>query len=176
VALAAIRTARLLTGRSLDLRRHPLEGLATAPQGRSRRPRVSLRLMLANRPSPAAPLGARERAMLPLGSAPRCVARNSSASLLLTVGRCKTDQHGQGQRVAVWANPTEPGFCPAAALDAWLAHRRTAADLDWMATAASRAEWPLFCAVTKAGKVTGSKLPDKAVVRLLKRGAVARLA
>jgi hypothetical protein len=41
VALAAIRTARLLTGRSLDLRRHPLEGLATAPQGRSRRPRVS---------------------------------------------------------------------------------------------------------------------------------------
>jgi hypothetical protein len=132
--------------------------------------------MLANRPSPAAPLGARERAMLPLGSAPRCVARNSSASLLLTVGRCKTDQHGQGQRVAVWANPTEPGFCPAAALDAWLAHRRAAADLDWMATAASRAEWPLFCAVTKAGKVTGSKLPDKAVVRLLKRGAVARLA
>ena len=93
-----------------------------------------------------------------------------------TVGRCKTDQHGPGQRVAVWANPTEPGFCPAAALDAWLAHRRTAADLDWMATAASRAEWPLFCAVTKAGKVTGSKLPDKAVVRLLKRGAVVRLA
>jgi integrase len=91
--------------------------------------------------------------------------------LLLTIGRSKTDQHGAGQRVAVWANPKEPGFCPAAALDAWLAHRRTAADLDWTASAASRAERPLFCAVTKAGKVTGTKLSDKAVVRLLKQAA-----
>jgi hypothetical protein len=31
--------------------------------------------------------------------------------------------------VAVWANPAEPGFCPVAAPDAWLAHRRTAPDL-----------------------------------------------
>ena len=59
------------------------------------------------------------------------VERVPDKGLLLTIGRSKTDQHGKGQRVAVWANPTEPGFCPAAALDAWLAHRRTAPDLDW---------------------------------------------
>jgi hypothetical protein len=57
--------------------------------------------------------------------------------LLLTIARSKTDQHGQGQRVAVCAKPTEPGVCPAAALDAWLAHRRTAPDLDWTATTAA---------------------------------------
>jgi hypothetical protein len=59
--------------------------------------------------------------------------------LLVTVARSKTDQHGAGQRVAVWANPAEPGFCPEAALAAWLAHRRTAADLNWTAASASRA-------------------------------------
>jgi hypothetical protein len=87
--------------------------------------------------------------------------------LLVTVARSKTDQHGAGQRVAVWANPSEPGFCPAAALEAWLAHRRTAADLDWTAAPASRAEQPLFCAVTKAGRITGARLSDKAVARLM---------
>jgi hypothetical protein len=62
--------------------------------------------------------------------------------LLVTVARSKTDQHGAGQRVAIWAevakvppasaggmppegNPAEPGFCPAAALEARLAHRST---------------------------------------------------
>ena len=79
--------------------------------------------------------------------------------LLLTIGRSKTDQHGAGQRVAVWANPKEPGFCPAAALDAWLAHRRTAADLDWTASAASRAARPLFCAITKAARSPGPNCP-----------------
>ena len=77
----------------------------------------------------------------------------------------------RGKRVAVWANPTEPGFCPAAALEAWLAHRRTAPDLDWTASPTSRAERPLFCAVTKAGRVTGERLSDKAVARLIKQAA-----
>ena len=71
--------------------------------------------------------------------------------ILLTIARSKTDQHGQGQRVAVCANPTEPGFCPVVALDAWLRHRREAPDLDWTASASLRAERPLFCAVTRAG-------------------------
>jgi hypothetical protein len=44
-----------------------------------------------------------------------------------------------------------------AALEAWLVHRRTAADLDWTASAASRAERSLFCAVSKTGRVTGEK-------------------
>lgn len=34
-----------------------------------------------------------------------------------------------------------------------------------------RAGRPLFCAVTKGGKVTGEKLSDKAVVRLVKQAA-----
>ena len=91
--------------------------------------------------------------------------------LLLTIRRSKTDQAGAGQRVAVCANPAEPGFCPAAALDAWLAHRRTSPDLDWTTTASLRAERPLFCAVTKTGTLTGQALSDKAVVRLIKQAA-----
>ena len=92
--------------------------------------------------------------------------------LKLLVRRSKTDQHGAGQDIAVWANPDQPGFCPLAALDAWLVHRRTAADLDWTASAASRAERPLFCAVSKTGRVTGESLSDKAVARLVKQAAL----
>ena len=93
--------------------------------------------------------------------------------LLLTIARSKTDQHGAGQCVAVHANAAEPGFCPAAALEAWLVHRRTAPDLDWTATETARAARPLFCAVTKAGRVTGTKLSDKTVARLVKEAAEA---
>ena len=70
------------------------------------------------------------------------------------------------------ANPADPGFCPAAALDAWLRHRREAVDLDWTASPSTRAERPLFCAVTKAGRLTGNKLSDKAVARLVKQAAL----
>jgi site-specific recombinase XerD len=206
VALAAIRTAHLLAGRSIDLR-HPrlamvLEGVTRSKGVRPRRqaaPAVPglLRLMLAKRPAQARPLGtreatvareaivARERAMLLLGFGAALrraelvglrlgdVERVPDKGLLLSIGRSKTDQHGKGQRVAVCANPTEPGFCPAAALDAWLVHRRTAPDLDWTASATARAERPLFCAVTKTGQVTGAPLSDKAVVRLIKQAAAA---
>jgi len=58
---------------------------------------------------------------------------------LIGYTRVSTDQHGTGQRVAVHANPSEPGCCPAAALEAWLRHRREAHDLDWTASAAMRA-------------------------------------
>ena len=95
--------------------------------------------------------------------------------LLLTIARSKTDQHGAGQRVAVHyslkpCTPTRPSLAAARPrLDAWLRLRRAAPDLDWSASATMRAERPLFCAVTKAGKVTGEKLSDKAVVRLVKQ-------
>ena len=36
---------------------------------------------------------------------------------------------------------------------------------------ASDAERPLFCGLTKAGRLTGTKLSDKAVVRLVKQAA-----
>jgi len=142
-----------------------------------------LRLLLAARPARDTAIGARDRAMLLLGFG--AALRRSELvaltigdaetipgrGLLLTIGRSKTDQHGAGQRVAVHANPAEPGCCPAEALDAWLRHRRDAPDLDWTASATTRAERPLFCAVTKAGKLTGQGLSDKAVVRLVKQAA-----
>jgi len=193
VALAAIKTAHLLAGRSLDLR-HPrlamvVDGITRAKGVRPHRqaaPAVPdvLRLLLATRrPSSTSPLGARDRAMLLVGFG-AALRRSELVALTLgdgetvperglrlTVRRSKTDQHGAGQAIAVWANPQDPGFCPLAALDAWLAHRRRAADLDWTASEAARAERPLFCAVTKAGAVTGAPLSDKAVARLVKQAA-----
>ena len=178
VHLAAIRTAHLLAGLSVDLR-HPrlamvVEGVTRSRGTRPRRqaaPAVPgvLRLMISARPSPDTPLGARDRAMLLVGFG---AALRRSELVALTLGdvetvpgrglkllvrRSKTDQHGAGQDIAVWANPDQPGFCPLAALDAWLIHRRAAADLDWTASAASRAERSLFCAVSKTGRVTGEK-------------------
>ena len=76
VALAAIKTAHLLAGLSLDLR-HPrlamvMEGVTRTKGVRARRqatPAVAgvLRRLLAARPAAATPLGARDRAMLLLG-------------------------------------------------------------------------------------------------------------
>jgi len=192
VHLAAIKTAHLLAGLSLDLR-HPrlamvVEGVTRSKGVRPRRkaaPAVPdvLRLLLAARPAPGEAIGARDRAMLLLGFG-AALRRSELVALtigdvetipgrgiMLTIKRSKTDQAGAGQRVAVHANSAEPGCCPAAALGAWLGHRRDAPDLDWTASATTRAERPLFCAVTKAGKVTGEKLSDKAVVRLVKQAA-----
>ena len=193
VHLAAIRTAHLLAGRSLDLR-HPrlamvLEGVIRSRGARPNRqaaPAVPgvLRLMLAARPSPGTPLGARDRAMLLLGFSAALrrselvalslgdVETVPGRGLMLLIRRSKTDQHGTGQRVAVHANPGEPGFCPVAALARWMEHRRAGPDLDWTAGAATRAERPLFCAVTRAGRVAGEKLSDKAVARLVKQAAL----
>ena len=71
------------------------------------------------------------------------------------------------------SGPTRPSraSAPPPRSTRWLAHRRTAADLDWTATPTARAERPLFCAVTKTGRVTGEALSDKAVARLVKQAA-----
>lgn len=192
VHLAAIKTAHLLAGLSLDLR-HPrlamvVEGVTRSKGVRPRRqaaPAVPgiLRLLLAARPTGENPIGARDRAMLLLGFG-AALRRSELVALtigdvetvpgrgiMLTIRRSKTDQVGAGQRVAVHANPADPGCCPTVALEAWLQHRRDAPDLDWTATANTRAARPLFCAVTKAGKLTGQGLSDKAVVRLVKQAA-----
>ena len=192
VHLAAIKTTHLLASLSLDLR-HPrlamvIDGVTRSKSVRPRRkaaPAVPgvLRLLLAARPPSENPIGARDRAMLLLGIGAalrrsKLVALTTGdveivpgRGLLLTISRTRSDQVGAGQRVAVHANPAEPGCCPAAALDVWLRHRREAPDLDWTASATMRAGRPLFCAVTKAGKVTGERLSDKAVVRLIKQAA-----
>ena len=71
--------------------------------------------------------GLRDRALLALGFAG---AFRRSELVALTLGdvetvpgrglrilvrRSKTDQHGAGQAIAVWANPDQPGVCPLAA-------------------------------------------------------------
>lgn len=192
VHLAAIRAAHLLAGLSLDLR-HPrlamvLEGISRTTGKRPRRKVAAavpdvLRRMLDTCPAPTTPRGARDRAMLLLGFG---AALRRSELVALTLGdveavagrglrvlvrRSKTDPHGLGQDIAVWANPADPVFCPAAAFSAWLAHRSGAPDLNWSASPSAHAEAPLFCAVTKAGRVTGTSLSDKAVARLVKQAA-----
>jgi site-specific recombinase XerD len=165
VHLAAIRTAHLLAGLSLDLR-HPrlamvVEGVTRAKGVRPRRqaaPAVPgvLRLMLAQRCAPDTPRGtreaivARERAMLLLGFG---AALRRSELVALTLGdvetvpgrglrvlvrRSKTDQQGQGQTIAVWANPAEPAFCPLVALDTWLIRPIAAPPLTWTGPPAPR--------------------------------------
>jgi integrase len=192
VDLAAIRTAHLLAGVPLDLHDPRLvlvvEGITrrrgTRP-GKQAAPAVPdvLRLLLAACAPAGTALGARDRAMLLLGFG--AALRRSELvtlhlgdvepvpgrGLRLLVRRSKTDQHGQGQQVAIWANPGEPLFCPAAALDAWLAHRTKARDLDALPSEEAQQERPLFCAVTKAGRPTGAALSDKAVARLVKGAA-----
>jgi integrase len=189
VGLAAIRTAHRLAGVPLDLRHATLamvlEGITRSTGVRPRRqaaPAVPdlLRRLLATRPTSENPLGARDRAMLLLGFG-AALRRSELVALTLgdlvpvpgrgvqlTLRRSKTDQQGRGDLVAVTANPLDPAFCPATALVAWLAHRRGAHDCGG---GGSDAEQPLFCAVTKGGTVTGTKLSDKAVVRLVKQAA-----
>ncbi len=142
----------------------------------------ALRLMLAACAAPENPLGARDRAMLLLGFGAALrrselvglamgdISAVPGRGLVLTIRRSKTDQQGRGQQVAVWANPAEPAFCPATALDAWLGFRGRAPDLRG---GSSDAERPLFCGLTKAGRLTGTGLSDKAVVRLIKQAAEA---
>jgi integrase len=198
VDLAAIATAHRLAGVPLDLRdarlAPVLEGIARTKGARPQRqaaPAVPdvLRAMLAALGSETAPvkdaLLARDRAMLLLGFG---AALRRSELVGLTIGdvtvvpgrglrilvrRSKTDQQGRGQTVAVWANPAEPGFCPAAALERWLAHRHQAADMQEADSETARAERPLFCGLTKAGRLTGVALSDKAVVPLVKQAASA---
>src|SRR5215217_745100 len=176
VDLAAIRTAHRLAGIPLDLRdarlSPVLEGIARTKGARPQRqaaPAVPdvLRAMLAALGSDSASrkdaLLARDRAMLLLGFGAALrrselvglsigdVTAVPGRGLRILVRRSKTDQLGRGQTVAVWANPAEPGFCPAAALEAWLAHRHQAEDLQDTDGEPARAARPLFCGLTKAG-------------------------
>jgi site-specific recombinase XerD len=195
--LAAIGAAHQLAGIPLDLRQPAfamvLEGIT---RSRGRRPKRQatpavpdlLRQLLATRPDAEHPLGARDRAMLLLGFA-GALRRSELVALtladvtavpgrgfVLTIARSKTDQQGRGEQVAIAANPADPDFCPQTALQAWLAHRHQGVDLDaGVADAdnpvADRAARPLFCAVSKIGRVSGAALSDKAVVRLVKQAA-----
>jgi integrase len=193
VALAAIAAAYRLSGLALDLN-DPLlgptvEGITrdkgTRP-GRVAAPAVPavLRAMLAQLSTDAGPraaLCARNRVMMLLGfgAAMRrseLVALNigdvelvDDKGVVVHVRRSKTDQQGQGAETAICRNPAEPELCPAEALKAWLALWRKPPEM----AAKEWAAQPLFCAVTRGGIITGQRLSDKAVVRLVKALAAA---
>ena len=193
VDLAAIRTAHHLAGIALDMR-HPalalvVEGITRAKGIRPARqaaPAVPdvLRLLLASCGRAGGALAARDRAMLLLGFAAalrrselvalrlRDAEMVAGRGVRLLIRRSKTDQHGQGQQVAVCANPADPLLCPVIALEAWLACRHHARDLDGSTAESIRRERPLFCAVTKSGTPTGAILSDRAVARLVKAAAL----
>jgi site-specific recombinase XerC len=179
VHLAAIATAHRLGGLPLDLK-HPriamvLEGVARTKGRRPMRQAIAilpetLRRMLDAQPD--TPLGLRNRAMLLIGYGAALrrselvaldvgdVVEVPQRGLKLLVRRSKTDQRGDGEEIAIWS-ATDPAFCPVHAWQDWLAVR-----------AATKAEAPLFCGILKNGRVTGKRLSDKAVERLV--GAAAQ--
>ena len=194
VALAAIRTAHQLAGVALDLSqprfRMTLEGVVRSRGVRPTRqaaPAVPdvLAKMLGALPAPESPLGIRNRAMLLLGFGAALrrselvglrlgdVEKVAGRGLTVLVRRSKTDPHGKGQRVAIWGNPLDPRTCPAASLERWLALRERAPDFAQCFSAEARAALPLFCGLSKAGRLAGTALSDKAVARLVKSAAAA---
>jgi integrase len=187
VALAAIATAYRLAGHPFDAKIPALAGVVegitrtrgAAPERQARPATLEiLQAMLAAcgpYQGKGAALAARNRAMLLLGFGAalrrqELVGLNladvelvEGRGIMVKLRRSKTDQHGEGQGIAVPANEGEPDLCPARALKSWLVHRLTAGDIEGDAK-----DKPLFCAVTRFGIVTGLRLSDKAVVRLVK--------
>lgn len=174
VHLAAIVAAHRLVGLSLDPG-HPaiallLDGVrrrkGTRP-ARQAAPISPAMLAAMVRAQPADPLGLRNRAILlaGFGGALRrseIVALNAGdvafidgKGVVLTVRRSKTDPQGAGAAVAIWRSD-DPDLCAPGALHRWLAHR-----------AAGHADDPLFVGLRASGAMTGRRLSDKAVARLV---------
>jgi integrase len=192
VALAAIATAYRLAGHGLDLRDPHLapvvEGITRDKGVKPTRQAIPVGPeLLSKMVEPKtdeifrAALCARDRAMLLVGFG-GALRRSELVGLTLgdvelvegrgvivMISRSKTDQHGAGQNVAIYANPDVPNLCPARALEAWLSFRRKAEDME----TSEPEKRPLWCAVSKGGVITGQALSDKAVVRLVKAAAVA---
>ena len=178
VHLAAIAAAHRLAGVPVDLK-HPrislvLDGLARGQAGRPVRQAAPVLLgtledLLVTQPP--GPLGVRNRAMLLIGYGAALrrselvaltigdVARVPGRGIEVAVRRSKTDQHGRGEAIAIWAADREE-LCALRALDAWLSVRGTRSP-----------DEPLFCGVLKNGRVTGKALSDKAVERLMRDSA-----
>jgi len=151
-----------------------------------------LRRMLESCPFPRSPktaaaaLAARHRAMLLIGFgaglrraelvalAVGDVAIVAERGLTVLIRRAKSDQQGEGRRIAIHANPADPEFCPVVAFERWLAVRATGPDWDPppdVTPESWRHDRPLFCGIGKAGTLKGRKMADLVVARLLKQAA-----
>jgi integrase len=119
---------------------------------------------------PATLLGTRDAALLLVGFAgafrrSELVALDvadlafSTEGLTVTIRRSKTDQEGQGRKVAI-PYGSNPQTCPVRAARAWL-------------TAGEIAEGPVFRAINRHGTVQPGRLSDKAVALVVKRAAEA---
>lgn len=180
VHLAAIVTAHRLVGLSLDpghpsiavlldgIRRR--KGVRPARQATPITPGLLRRMV---RVQPDSVLGLRNRAMLLAGFG-GALRRSEIVALdvgdvtfvdgkgvVLTVKRSKTDQVGVGAAVAIWSS-SDQDLCAATALRNWLRVLNP--------TGASA---PLFTGLRASGEMTGRRLSDKAVVRLVKNTAEA---
>lgn len=82
----------------------------------------------------------------------------SLEGVTVTLRRSKTDQEGEGQKVAIPHG--QPATCPVRALQAWI-------------SAANVTVGPLFRSVNRHGQVQVSRLSDKAVSLVVKRCAEA---
>jgi integrase len=140
-----------------------------------------LRLMLACLRPGTDPRGARDRALLLIGFGAALrrseivalavgdIEEVQHRGLRVTVRRSKTDQGGAGVHVAVCGNPSDTSLCPVMAWRQWMAHRGAAIVVAGYLDAAQ--EQPLFCAVNKAGRLSGEPMYDGAVDQLIKQTA-----
>jgi integrase len=78
--------------------------------------------------------------------------------LVVTIFKSKTDQEGQGRKVAL-PYGANPATCPVRTLRAWL-------------DAAGIIEGPVFRAVNKAGRVAIDRLSDRTVATIVKASAL----
>jgi integrase len=110
--------------------------------------------------------GQRDRAMLLLGFAGALLRSGSIAldvthlklsddGFIVTIAKSKTDQEGEGQRIAIPRVSGSP-YCPVRAV------------LDWMAMGGIEQE-ALFRRVTKGNRLTEDRLTDQSVARVIKR-------
>jgi site-specific recombinase XerD len=115
---------------------------------------------------PATYQGKRDRALLLLGFA-GAMRRSESVALdvahlklsddgfVVTIAQSKTDQEGEGHKIAIPRVPDSP-YCPVQAV------------LEWMAIAGIE-QGALFRRVTKGNHLTPDRLTDQSVARIVKR-------
>ncbi len=80
---------------------------------------------------------------------------DAEEGLIVTIRRSKTDQYGSGRKIGLPFAST-PLTCPVRACRAWVG-------------AANVQDGPLFRAVDRHGKVSGERLSDQTVARVVKR-------